>query len=150
MTTINVFVHSNTKIARIQSGVGDIPTRRRKAGDRINRIGDVVLASVLLLFTLPLLGITALAVKCSGQGPVLCRCKRVVRDDRQIVVLRFRTTMQQPQSVRSTVSWDKPLTAVGRFLCWTRIDALPQLFNVLRGEMTLVGIEAERPDFLRS
>jgi len=112
----------------------------------MKRIGDLVLACALIAFTLPLMAIVALAVKLESPGPVCSRCKRLGLGGRQIRALKFRTTVHDPQR---TPRQDAQLTHVGRFLRYTRIDDLPQLVNVLRGEMSLVGTDRERPNFLR-
>ena len=112
----------------------------------MKRIGDLVLACALIALTLPLMTIVALAIKLDSPGPVFARHNRLGLGGRQIRALKFRTTVHDPQR---TLRQDAQLTHVGRFLRYTRTNNLPQLANVLRGEMSLVGTGRERSDFLR-
>jgi len=91
----------------------------------MRRSGDVIIACAMLALALPLLLITALAIRWEGPGPVLERRTRIGANGRRFEMLSFRATFQQSSQL-------------GHFLRSTRIDALPQLFNVLRGEMTLL------------
>jgi len=111
----------------------------------MKRIGDLVIACALIAFTLPLMAIVALAIKLDSPGPVFSRRERLGLGGRQISVLKFRTTVHNPQR---TLHQNAQLTRVGWFLRSTGIDNLPQLVNVVRGEMSLVGTARERPDFL--
>jgi lipopolysaccharide/colanic/teichoic acid biosynthesis glycosyltransferase len=101
------------------------------AADQMRRSGDFLITCILLALTLPLMGIVALAIKCESTGPVFERRARVGNGGRPFQMLSFRTSVQRPGQLRS--SWQT--TQVGQFLQNTRIDTLPQLFNVLRGEM---------------
>jgi lipopolysaccharide/colanic/teichoic acid biosynthesis glycosyltransferase len=112
----------------------------------MKRIGDLVIACTLIAFTLPLTTIVALAIKLDSPGPVFSRRDRLGLGGRQIGALQFRTRVHHPQRTRRQ---DVQLTRVGWFLRYIRIDELPQLVNVLRGEMSLFGTSRERPDFLR-
>jgi lipopolysaccharide/colanic/teichoic acid biosynthesis glycosyltransferase len=116
-----------------------------EAKKRLNmrRLGDLAIACVLLAITLPLLLIVALAIRWEEPGPVLERRERISHG-RRFQVLKFRTTVHDPEHV--TPAWAQRTTQVGEFLRYTRIDALPQLINVLRGEMTL--IDSFSPPFL--
>jgi lipopolysaccharide/colanic/teichoic acid biosynthesis glycosyltransferase len=112
--------------------------------DRAKRIGDLAIACTLIVFTMPLLAIVALALKLDSPGPVFSRNERLGPGGRCIRVLKLRTTLHEPRS--GEVPW-LPLaqvTRVGRFLRYTSIGELPQLINVLRGEMTLIGA-GQRP-----
>jgi lipopolysaccharide/colanic/teichoic acid biosynthesis glycosyltransferase len=100
----------------------------------MRRLGDIVIAGALLALTLPLLVIAGLAVKCESQGPILERQMCIARGGRRFYLLRFRTTAHAPQRMRG---WRPHVTTVGQFLRYTRIESLPQLVNVLRGEMSL-------------
>lgn len=117
----------------------------------MKRISDLVIASALIALTLPLMGAVALMIKLDSAGPVLTREERRTNSGRRLTVLKFRTTMQPrerpPQFGRSTGSGQERPTQIGRFLRYSRIVDLPQLCNVLRGEISLVDAGAERPDF---
>jgi exopolysaccharide biosynthesis polyprenyl glycosylphosphotransferase len=113
------------------------------------------LAAVLLLA--PLLGVIALAIKLSSPGPVLFRQRRVGRDGHEFDLLKFRSMAPAPPGESFVpADGDAPggvegvdrRTAVGRLLRRTSLDELPQLLNVLRGDMSLVGPRPERPEFV--
>lgn len=112
------------------------------------RIFDVVLASLLLVATAPLFALCAIAVKISSPGPVLFRQKRVGQFGQPIEMLKFRTMTENDDSdTKWTVDDDQRVTVVGRALRPSHLDELPQLWNVLRGEMSIVGPRPERPFF---
>lgn len=113
----------------------------------LKRTTDVVVAVMLLLLTLPLFVVAALAVRLSSRGPVFFRQRRVVEHGRTIDVVKFRTfPVDHADTAWSLGYADCPLR-VGRFLRRTSIDELPQLWNVLRGDLSLVGPRPERPQF---
>ncbi len=114
--------------------------------DRIKRICDLVVACALIVFTLPLLVIIALAIKLDSPGPIFCRHERLSFGGRRVRLLKFRTIMHDPQRTRSTSRQDTHFTRAGSFLRYIGIDGLPQLVNVLRGELTLIG-DGDRPKF---
>ena len=115
------------------------------APDQMRRLADLLIASVLLLITSPLMLFVALAIKCEGPGPLFERHSCIGRAGR-FQMLRFRTSIYDPD--RILPSWARGLTPVGQFLRSTRIEALPQLINVLRGEMSLLDPDARSPSFL--
>ena len=101
----------------------------------MNRCGDVVIAFGLAAFTLPLLVIVGLAIKCESPGPIIEREECRGADGRRFERLRFRctrTTRNMPLSARPT------LTRTGQFLRYTGVVDLPQVINILRGDMTLM------------
>ena len=108
---------------------------------------DLILAAVSLLFALPLLAIAAVAVRITSAGPVIFRQQRVGRNGRVFEMYTFRTMyVDSKRYAPSPVSGSDPrITRVGRILRHTCIDELPQLLNVLRGEMSLVGPRPEMP-----
>lgn len=108
---------------------------------------DRVAAATLLLLTFPILLCAAVAVRISLGSPVIFRQARVGRDDRPFEMLKFRTLKGLPSDevLEATAPPDRR-TRVGEFLRRTSIDELPQLVNVLRGEMSLVGPRPERPE----
>lgn len=121
-------------------------------GRRIaKRTTDIVVSSVLLLLSLPIMILTAVAIKLEGRGPVIYRQERVGQGGRLFQVLKFRS-MRADAERDGVAQWagagDPRITRVGRFIRKTRIDELPQLFNVLRGEMSIVGPRPERPTFV--
>ena len=117
----------------------------------VKRCFDVVAASLLLLVTSPLLLALAVAVRLSGPGPILFRQKRVGLDGTPFEILKFRSMHEiEDSDTRWTVDRDDGVTGVGRVLRATSLDELPQLVNVVRGEMSLVGPRPERPHFADS
>jgi lipopolysaccharide/colanic/teichoic acid biosynthesis glycosyltransferase len=115
---------------------------------------DILVALTGLLITLPLWPLLALAIKLDSPGPVLFRQMRVgrVHADRTdlFLMLKFRSMREHAEAGTGAV-WaarrDPRITRVGRFLRKTRLDELPQLLNVLRGDMSVVGPRPERPGF---
>jgi lipopolysaccharide/colanic/teichoic acid biosynthesis glycosyltransferase len=111
----------------------------------LSRIFDIVVAGVLLLLTLPLWVLIALAILIDEPGPVLYRGRRVGRHGREFDMIKFRKMRRDAAGARLTLVDDERLTRVGRLLTRTKLDELPQLVNVLRGEMALVGPRPEDP-----
>ena len=120
---------------------------------------DVVIAGVVLMAFAPLLVAVALAVRRDSPGPIIFRQTRVGRYGRPFVVYKFRTMAWDPTTTlrlflgpdglwRHKIADDPRVTRLGRFLRRTSIDELPQLINVLRGEMSLVGPRPELPEIV--
>jgi sugar transferase (PEP-CTERM system associated) len=116
------------------------------------RLIDLIAAGVGLLLALPIMAIVAVAVKLTSPGPAVYRQERVGQYGRVFTVLKFRSMRQDAESATGAV-WatknDNRVTPIGRFLRKTRLDELPQLINVLKGDMSLVGPRPERPEFVR-
>lgn len=118
---------------------------------RLKRLIDVAVASIALGVLLPLMGIIALAVRLESGPDVLFRQQRIGRHERPFELLKFRS--MRPLNVEESESrWsicdDARIGPIGRFLRSTSLDELPQLWNVVRGEMSLVGPRPERPLFV--
>ena len=115
--------------------------------NRLKRLADLLIAATLIVLALPLMGFIALAIKCDSSGPVFHREER----DGPFVALRFRTTVhvdaRDTRPVRTTEP-ERQLTRLGWFLRDTRLDRLPQLINVVRGDMTVIHAGPERPYYL--
>jgi len=108
----------------------------------VNRAADVAVAGLGLALASPLLGVSALAVKLTAGGPVLFRQQRVGRDGRDFELLKLRTMVVGAEGRGAGYAVDRGdprITRVGRLLRRTSIDELPQLWNVLRGDMSIVG-----------
>ncbi|WP_124728322.1 sugar transferase [Staphylospora marina] len=107
---------------------------------------DWTLGMLLLLLVLPVMAIIAVAIKLDSPGPVIFRQPRVGKDGREFCIFKFRTMYRDvPKQGRSPQSSDDPrITRVGRFLRRTSLDELPQLINIIRGEMSLVGPRPEQ------
>ena len=117
--------------------------------DTVKRCIDLAVAIVLLLVLSPVLAVAAIAVKCSGSGPVLFRQTRVGRGGKPFEILKLRTmrTTRSPGPL-ITGAGDPRVTRVGRVLRRWKVDELPQLVNVLRGEMSFVGPRPEVPRYV--
>lgn len=115
----------------------------------MKRTFDLVVAAALLLLLCPLLTLIALAVWLDEPGSVVYRGQRVGRGGRVFAIFKFRTmTTARATSRAITVSHDPRVTRIGRVLRAAKLDELPQLVNVLRGEMSLVGPRPESPQYV--
>jgi len=114
------------------------------------RAFDVLFAALALLLAAPLMLVTAVAIKLTSRGPVFYAQERMGMDGRTFNILKFRTMREgaEPQGARMATRDDPRRTALGRLLRAVSIDELPQLFNVLGGDMSLVGPRPERPIFI--
>ena len=112
-----------------------------------------VFAASLLILTFPLMLIVALAVRLTSPGPILLRQERVGRGNKTFILYKFRS-MYADAEARTGAVWatrnDPRITPLGRFLRRARLDELPQLFNVLKGEMAIAGPRPERPEFVKT
>lgn len=122
---------------------GDLWSRGGKRGL------DILVSAAMLLFTLPLLLVTALAIRLESPGPVFYRQTRVGRHGKLFQVIKFRSMRNDAE--KNGAQWagqnDARITRVGAFIRKTRIDEIPQALNILFGEMSFVGPRPERPEF---
>jgi lipopolysaccharide/colanic/teichoic acid biosynthesis glycosyltransferase len=114
----------------------------------LERVLDVVVSLMLLTILVPLVVLIAVLIKVESPGPVLYRSRRVGRDNRHFDVLKFRKMRRDATGSPLTSCRDVRFTRLGIFLARTKLDELPQLLNVLRGEMSLVGPRPEDPAFV--
>ena len=127
----------------------------------VKRIFDLLITLLILPIALLVMLVSALAIRLEGKGPVFFRQQRVGENGRLFEMLKFRTMVSNAEELRSLVerfdaeghlihktNADPRITRVGRFLRRTSIDELPQLINVLKGEMSLVGPRPELPDLV--
>jgi Undecaprenyl-phosphate glucose phosphotransferase len=117
----------------------------------VKRLMDIVLASVGIVLIAPLLAMIALLVKLTSPGPVLYRQERCGLNGRSFPMMKFRTmrTDAEASGAQMTAANDPRKTRLGAILRATNLDELPQLFNVLMGDMSLVGPRPERPVFVQ-
>jgi lipopolysaccharide/colanic/teichoic acid biosynthesis glycosyltransferase len=120
----------------------------------MSRVLDIIVAAIGLVVLSPVLALAVLLIRLEGGGPVIYRQLRVGRNGKQFELLKLRTMVQgsDPVGVGTVVARDDPrVTRVGRFLRRTSLDELPNLVNVLRGEMAIVGprptIQAQVRDY---
>jgi lipopolysaccharide/colanic/teichoic acid biosynthesis glycosyltransferase len=107
---------------------------------------DFTLAGFLLALSLPLLVAAAIAIKLDSNGPVLFSQERMGRGFKRFHLLKLRTMHKTVGGLLFTVAEDPRITRVGRWLRWFKVDEVPQLWNVLRGQMSLVGPRPVVPD----
>ncbi len=122
-----------------------------RLSDVLKRLSDVCISVAMIIVTLPLMVLTALAIKADSAGPVFYRQQRIGAFDKPFIVFKFRSMTADAEACgkpRWAQKHDARVTRVGRFIRATRIDELPQLANVIRGEMSLVGPRPERPLFV--
>jgi exopolysaccharide biosynthesis polyprenyl glycosylphosphotransferase len=114
------------------------------------RVFDLCISSLIAVFSLPVLAVAALAIKLGDGGPVLYRQRRLGEFGREFDILKLRT--MRVDAERHGPQWataeDDRITSIGRLLRRSHLDEVPQLWNVLRGEMTLVGPRPERPEIV--
>lgn len=116
----------------------------------MSRALDIMASGALLVLLSPLLLVTALLIRIESPGGALFRQERVGRGGSLFTIYKFRT-MRPPregEGVKLATKDDDRITALGRFLRASKIDELPQLLNVFRGDMTLIGPRAETPNFI--
>ena len=114
-------------------------------------IKDIIGAVILLLITSPLMLLTALAVKLYDRGPVLYKQIRCTIDQNQFYIMKFRSMRIDAEKdgvARLAQKNDNRITPVGRFIRKCRLDELPQLFNILKGDMSFIGPRPERPEII--
>jgi sugar transferase (PEP-CTERM system associated) len=125
--------------------------RKSAVMEGTKRLSDLTLALVGIVLAAPLMALSALALRMSSSGPILYRQRRVGKDGVPFTIHKFRSMRVDAEALTGAV-WstenDPRVTPVGRFLRRTRLDELPQLWNVLRGDMSFVGPRPERPEFV--
>jgi lipopolysaccharide/colanic/teichoic acid biosynthesis glycosyltransferase len=128
-----------------------LPAGPPTCSQRVRRVLDVVLALLILVVAAPVVALAALLVKLTSRGPVLYSQTRVGRGGRPFTMYKIRSMYHDCEKV-SGARWcrtgDPRVLPIGRLLRRTHIDELPQVWNILRGEMALVGPRPERPEFV--
>lgn len=116
---------------------------------KIKRVFDFVFALILSVVALPVIGVTAIAIKLESKGPVFFHQERVGLMGKHIMITKLRS--MRTDAEKNGAQWaqkdDPRVTRVGKFIRKTRIDELPQLFSVLKGDISLIGPRPERPQF---
>lgn len=117
----------------------------------VKRTSDIVAALVGLILAAPIMALVAIAVRLGSPGPALYSQRRVGKDGAVFTIYKFRSMRTDAETMTGAV-WstenDPRVTPVGRFLRRTRLDEVPQLWNVLKGDMSFVGPRPERPEFI--
>jgi len=117
----------------------------------LKRLIDLIISIILVIITSPILLITAILVKLTSPGPILYKQTRITEGQNEFNILKFRTmsvTAEKDTGPVLATANDTRVTPIGKYLRSLRIDELPQLFNVLKGDMSLVGPRPERPHFV--
>ncbi|MDE7268210.1 MAG: exopolysaccharide biosynthesis polyprenyl glycosylphosphotransferase [Lachnospiraceae bacterium] len=118
----------------------------------VKRAIDVICALILIVVTSPIMLITAVAIKIYDGGPVMYKQIRCTRDMREFKILKFRSMRSDAEKdgvARLASKNDSRITPVGKVIRKVRIDELPQLFNILNGDMSFIGPRPERPEIIR-
>jgi lipopolysaccharide/colanic/teichoic acid biosynthesis glycosyltransferase len=141
------------RLRRERTPVGPRPVQpaRHAWYPRVKAAADFMLAALFSVPTLPVLLLAALAVKLTSRGPAFYTQKRVGRHGEPFTIYKLRTMIHNCESLtgpRWSMPGDPRVTPVGWFLRATHLDELPQLLNVLRGQMSLIGPRPERPEFV--
>ncbi len=125
--------------------------KKKKAGLFFKRVFDLVVSSIALVVLSPVYLILAIAIKIDSPGPVFYRQERVTQYGKRFRIHKFRTMVQNAdKGSQVTVNNDSRITRVGKVIRNCRLDELPQLLDVLRGTVTLVGVRPESPKYVAS
>ncbi|MEN6491650.1 MAG: sugar transferase, partial [Rectinema sp.] len=124
--------------------------RQKRAALVLKRLFDVLASIILLAILLPLLLVLIVLIKLDSEGPVMFRQTRVTQYGRRFRIYKFRTMVHHAESLGTQVTTrdDARVTRAGRMLRKLRLDELPQLFNILVGDMTFVGTRPEVPKYV--
>lgn len=117
----------------------------------VKRLIDVVCALLLVVITSPIMLVAAIIIKLYDGGPVLYKQIRCTRDQKEFYIMKFRSMRVDAEKdgvARLAAKNDSRITPIGRFIRAVRIDELPQLFNILKGEMSFIGPRPERPEII--
>ena len=114
---------------------------------KVKRIMDFILAVILLIiFAIPML-IVAIAVKLEDKGPIIYKSRRMGKNLKEFNVYKFRSMKTKREELKSNLSHDEMVTKVGKIIRKTSLDELPQLFNILKGEMSFIGPRPWIPEY---
>ena len=116
------------------------------------RMIDLICAIILVVVTAPIMLITAIVIKLYDGGPVLYKQVRVTRGDKEFKIMKFRSMRVDAEKdgvARLASKNDSRITPIGKFIRKVRIDELPQLFNIIKGEMSFIGPRPERPEIIK-
>ena len=117
----------------------------------LKRTTDIILSLIAIVLASPIMLVAALLIKLEDKGPVFYKQKRVTRDEKEFEILKFRSMIVDAEKftgAQLATENDPRITKVGKFMRATRIDELPQIINILKGDMSIVGPRPERMDFI--
>jgi exopolysaccharide biosynthesis polyprenyl glycosylphosphotransferase len=130
----------------------DYLSKSRTVFNFIKRALDIALASIFIIILSPLFIIIPILIKATSRGPVFFKHKRISLNDAEFTIYKFRSMYTDAE--KNGAVWtesnkdDKRITAIGRFMRETHLDEIPQLINILRGDISFVGPRPERPEFV--
>ncbi len=133
---------------RLTAGIQDDIEPKR---DWAKRTFDLLFAAIGLVLLSPLFLLGILLAKLQSKGPMFYKAKRVGRSEVIFEMYKFRTMVVKADTLGGSLTTyrDKRITSIGRFLRWTKLDELPNLINVIKGEMSLIGPRPEAPDYVK-
>lgn len=115
----------------------------------IKRTYDIILAVAIFIITIPFWPLIALIIKLESRGPIFFKQTRSSKNNKPFTMIKFRTMSIAGNNFAPTAKKDKRVTKFGAFLRMTRIDEIPQVINIIKGEMSFVGPRPERPEFIK-
>ena len=118
---------------------------------KLKRLFDVIISLLILIITLPVCTVVAIAIKLDSKGPLFFKQERCGLNGKTFIIVKFRSMLKDAEKLSGPV-WsqkhDPRITKIGKFIRRVRIDEIPQMYNVLKGEMSIVGPRPERPFFV--
>ena len=118
---------------------------------KLKRLFDVIISLLILIITLPVCAVVAIAIKLDSKGPLFFKQERCGLNGKTFIIVKFRSMLKDAEKLSGPV-WsqkhDPRITKIGKFIRRVRIDEIPQMYNVLKGEMSIVGPRPERPFFV--
>ena len=115
------------------------------------RIFDVIISIIVIIITSPIVILIAIAIKIDSKGPVIYKQKRITKDGKEFTMYKFRTMIDNAEKETGPIlakKKDERITKVGKILRRTRLDELTQFFNVIKGDMSIVGPRPERKELI--
>jgi len=113
----------------------------------IKRMLDLIIAMILIIiFAIPLI-LVSIAIKIEGDGPIIYKSKRIGKGKKEFYIYKFRTMITNRKELESGLTHEQMTTKVGKFLRKTSLDELPQLFNIVKGEMSFIGPRPWIPEY---
>lgn len=114
---------------------------------KFKRLIDFILAVILMIiFSIPML-IVAICIKLEDRGPIIYKSKRMGKNLKEFYVYKFRSMKTEREELKSSLSHEEMVTKVGKFIRKTSLDELPQLFNIIKGEMSFIGPRPWIPEY---
>ena len=142
------FQQSKECAAVMRDKAAHTSTREADLPAGLPRAADAVVALIGLIVAAPFIALAALAIAMTSRGPIFFRQQRIGRHGRAFVLRKLRTMRPSTRGLQVTAGDDPRVTRVGKFLRKTKLDELPELWNILKGDMSLVGPRPETPGYV--